>query len=293
MRRGLGQDRAVRGAAAAAGAAAATVEDGQHDVVLRPRRARGRRVPRGSPTGRRGSRRPSRSPSSPTITVSSAAVLVEPACEGRRAQQLVEDPRGVREVGDRLEERCDRDVAAGGVGERVRRQHVLGARGPGEHDRVERLASVLLLGRAYRGERRAQPVVGRPHLLGVDADVEPRDVQPEHGDAPAQRRQAAVGDACADVVAQARVDQVEIGRELGRARVSGLVAPGELVVEPPPDRRQLAPVGLVRGSAPRSRRTPTGARARLARSRLAARRRRRTSVSETPIARASSRTSSR
>ncbi len=88
------------------------------------------------------------------------------------------------------------------------------------------------------------------------------------------------------------VDQGEVGRELRRSRVSRLVPPGELVVEPPPDRGQLAAVRLVavphRGLVvhPRQLALVCAIEARSSSSTS-------TSVSETPIARASSRTSSR
>ena len=63
-------------------------------------------------------------------------------------------------------------------------------------------------------------------------------MEAEELDSPAERGQAAVGDALAPGRPQAFVEQLEIGRELSR----GAVAP---VPEPPPHEAELAPVGLV------------------------------------------------
>ena len=123
-----------------------------------------------------------------------------------------------------------------------------GARGAGEHDRVERLDAVRAPGPRARPRSVARSrVVGRAHLVGVHAHVEPREVQPEDRDRaaaapPAGRRR------CARRGGARRLASTRSRSAASSAasRVARLVAAGELVVEPPPDRRQLAPVRLVR-----------------------------------------------
>ena len=111
VRRGLGEDRAVRRAAAAAGAAAAAVEDRQLDRVLgrdvaEPDEPLVDRPLGGEEAAVLGRVRVADHHGQP------APALGEPAREGGRGEQLVEDPGRVLQVGDRLEERCDREVAA-------------------------------------------------------------------------------------------------------------------------------------------------------------------------------------
>ena len=95
-------------------------------------------------------------------------------------------------------------------------------------------------------QRRVQPLVGLAHLVGVDAHVEPRHVEPEEVDARQEVGEPAVGDARAGVRPQGAVDHAQVGEQLRRVAVARRVAAGELVVEPLPDRRELAPVGLRR-----------------------------------------------
>ena len=68
-------------------------------------------------------------------------------------------------------------------------------------------------------ERLDEPRVALAHRAGVRPQVELRQVQPEDLDPAPQRRKPAVGDACAAVRPQARVEQLELGEQLvGRAR---------------------------------------------------------------------------
>ena len=81
-----------------------------------------------------------------------------------------------------------------------------------------------------------------PHALVVLARVntyiELREVEPEQLDAAAQRGERAVGDPGAAVRTQAAVEHVEVLDEARNRRI-------RVVVEAPPDERQLSPVRLV------------------------------------------------
>ncbi len=72
----------------------------------------------------------------------------------------------------------------------------------------------------------------------MDAEVELRDVEAEDLDAPAQRRQATVGDSLAAVRAEARVEEVELREELVGSAVP-------VLPEPCPDGAEAPPVRLV------------------------------------------------
>ena len=65
------------------------------------------------------------------------------------------------------------------------------------------------------GGREAPPRPrGRPlQLVGVQADVERRQVEAEQLDPASQRREAAVCEPAAPVLAQAAVDELELGEE--------------------------------------------------------------------------------
>ena len=106
-------------------------------------------------------------------------------------------------------------------------------------------------------------------------------------------RQRAVGDARAAVGAQARVHQLEIGEQLAGVRVGGLVGALEQVLEALADEAQLAAVRLVEvlvadlgGEGRRARRSSRSIER--SSSSLTG-----TMRVETPVARASSRTSTR
>ena len=81
-------------------------------------------------------------------------------------------------------------------------------------------------------------------LLGVQPDVELRQMEPEELDPAAEGGQPSVGEPCAPVRPQAAVDDVEVGRKLGRRGVAAR-APRRRLPEAVPDERELAPVGLV------------------------------------------------
>ncbi len=153
-------------------------------------------------------------------------------------EQLADERARPAEVVDRLEQRHDADLEP-----RLRREALgrLDVRDRVRHrddQRVERLAAVERLHPRRRLESGAQPLVRLTHGPGVHAQLQRREVEAEDVEPAPQRRQASVGDARAAVRAEAPVEELELGGELGR---------GSVVVgaEPLPDRGQPPPVGLV------------------------------------------------
>ena len=136
------------------------------------------------------------------------------------SEQLVEDPRRRGEIVERLEQRHDRGVWSGQL---ERTQHVVGRRRVGDDDGVAR-----------RGERRARGLLRK--LARVHADVEFRDVEAEDLD-----RTLQLGDACRQPRAAMLLEAAADHGEVLEQRVRRLV---RVVREPPPDERELAPVGL-------------------------------------------------
>ena len=250
--RRLREDRRVRGAAAAPGAAAAAVEDRQLDAAAR---------------GERGElllRAPDRPLRRQVAAVLARVRVADHHLEAavRRdatvVEQLVDDARRRLEVGDRLEERNDRQ---GLVGEVEHARHVA-CRGGARHDHgVERTRAVARPGARDGGEGLAHALVGLRDVARVEPHVEPGDVEPEELDARAQPREPAVREALAAVRAEAPVDHVEIRGELVRRGVA-------VVPEPPPDERELAAVRLAL-VLPAERRRDLGELALVARDRLA------------------------
>ena len=213
MARRLGEDRRVRRAAAAAGAAAAAVEDRELDVAL---------------AGQRGQRLlgavvlPGRGQVAAVLArVGVAEHHLEPppaALDERAELRVVEqggDGRGrLAEVGDRLEQRYEREVVADLLlRQRERPQQVVRAGGAGDDHGVERARAVAGARVANGAERGMRALVRGGELVRVQAHVELGDVEAEQLDAAAQVGERAVRDAGAAIGAQARVHQLEVGEQ--------------------------------------------------------------------------------
>ena len=150
----------------------------------------------------------------PTITSSRRA---------RLGRELGGEGRGAAEVVDRLEQRHDRDVEAGLA---RRATPPRGRRPPSASStrsacRSPRARAAAGAPRPPRG-RRSDLVRLVAQRARVEPEVERRPGEAEDVEAPPQRGEAAVGDPRAAVVAEARLDEVELGtqrpRPTGRRR---------------------------------------------------------------------------
>ena len=228
--RRLGEDRRVRRPAAAPGAPAAAVEDGQLDAPL------------------------SREPGEPLLRAEDlplrrhdAAVLARvrvadhhlepsPGTRGREAR-----PRAPRRRAGR---RSSRAAAHGHVEPSPRRRATprRGRRRPSASSRRSACRSPAFRAAAGAPRPPRAPRARRRLALAaacVHAQVERRHVQAEQLEAAPERGEPAVGDPRAAVAAQARVDKVELRLQLVGRRVA-------VDAEPLPDRRQPPPVRLGR-----------------------------------------------
>ncbi len=233
MRGRLGEDRRVRRPAAASCAAAAPVEDRQLDPA--PRGERRQRLLRAVDL-------PLRRQVAAVLAgvrvadhdLQPVAAIPHPRAEARLVEQLLDDRGRSTQIGDRLEERHDRErlVASVERGQRVGRR-----RSPRHDHRVERPRPVPLANALDRLERAGDPLAAGVEVLRMQPHVELGDVEAEQLDPSPQRRQPAPCDPGAAVRPQARIDERQVGRKLVRRQVA-------VRLQPPPDKRQLAPVRL-------------------------------------------------
>ena len=151
------------------------------------------------------------------------------------------------QVGDGLEERNHGERLVGQV---ERAQHVGCSTRPGDDDGVERLWAVALTGVRDRCERLSHPSARAAEIVGVDADVELREVKAEELDATAKRGEPPVCHTRPPPLSQAAVDHVEVGGKLGGRLVAGLDGPLDRVAESPPHEAELAAIRLVEIPAP-------------------------------------------
>ena len=206
MPRRLGEDRGMRRAASTSGAAAAAVEDRQlHVSGCRELDERALGLVD----------LPLRGEVAPVLArVGVAHHHLEPPVAGDAGivEERFDDSGCGSEVGDRLEERDHGERLVGHV---ERAQHVLRAARPRDDDGVERLGSVPRTGTRDRREGLSYSSARPAEIVGVDAYVELREVESEQLDATAKRGEPPVRNACRAPLAQAAVDHVEIGGQLG------------------------------------------------------------------------------
>ena len=161
-------------------------------------------------------------------------------------EELRDDAGSRSQVVDRLEERHRTHVARPQLEQPVhvgRRAHAR------DDDRTRRARAVALAGPAQGLQQGLRPLAPRPQVLRVQTQVECRNVKAEQLHATAKRGQLAVRDPSASVLAEAAVEQIEVGSEVGRRPVSGLGSPLEHAVEATPDEGQLPAVRLLCVSA--------------------------------------------
>ena len=157
------------------------------------------------------------------------------------------DDAGSRsQVVDRLEERHRTHVARPQLEQPVhvgRRAHAR------DDDRARRTRAVAFAGPVQGLQQGLRPLASRLHVLRVQTYVECRNVKAEQLHATAKRGQLAVRDPSASVLAEAAVEQIEVGSQVGRRPVSRLGSPLEHAVEATPDEGQLPAVWLLCVSA--------------------------------------------
>ncbi len=241
---GLRQDGRVRRSAAASGASAAAVEDGEFDVVARRDcrkvllRAVDRPLCRQIPAvlGRVGVADHHLDPATPPI---------EEVGERGLAEQGIDDVAGVLEVVDGLEQRHDGKREAGVPGHLQRPQDGRGSCRPRQNQGVADGRSVRRVEIGDGLQRRGDAIRRRLEVARVHPHVHLGDVEAEDLDPAAQRREAAVGDAVAPMGAQAVVDEVEVGAELVGRRVGVRSVGGQRAPQAVPHHPQLPAIRLL------------------------------------------------